>query len=325
MITCPSCNHQNEEGSSFCENCGHDLRELAQSPPPPPMPEVGGGTPCPSCNFSNIPGATFCENCGTQLGQVTPPAVPDPIPVPTPPVQESSADETACPSCGHQNVPGSVFCENCGSQLGKATPEVPPEAPIAVPPDEAPPAPSVESPAPQPSDVENPCPQCGFSNPDGTVFCGSCGMQLVEAPVTPEIEPAKEAAPSAAPEIEPVEKAAPPAAPPSDQIIGRLAVKKTGNDIVIPPGLTEAIVGREDPVSGIFPEIDLDPHGGHDGGVGRRHARLFIQGAQLMIEDLDSVNGTLVNKQKLPAREPHQVADGDELRFGKVVVTYHAS
>jgi len=138
---------------------------------------------------------------------------------------------------------------------------------------------------------------------------------LRQPPITPAYVPADEHVPPTTP----------PVTPPVNQITGRLVVQQSGGTINIPPGLTEAFIGREDPVSGIFPEIDLDPHGGHDSGVGRKHARLFIQGSQLMIEDLDSVNGTLVNKQKLAPRQPHPVTDGAELRFGKLVITYYAS
>ena len=136
-------------------------------------------------------------------------------------------------------------------------------------------------------------------------------MQLGEAPAAPPIS--APATPTPTPSAS------------SAYIVGRLVIQPSGASIPIPPGKTEAIIGREDPVSGIFPEIDLDPHGGHDGGVGRKHARLFIQGSQLMIEDQDSVNGTLLNKQKLVAFQPQSVTDGAELRFGKIVTIYHAS
>jgi len=119
-------------------------------------------------------------------------------------------------------------------------------------------------------------------------------------------------------------------APPPQQsqqayITGRLVIQGSNAPIDFPPNATEAFVGREDPVSGVFPEIDLDQHGGHDAGVGRKHARLFMQGNQLMLEDLDSVNGTFLNKQKLLPNQPQMVTSGAELRFGKVVAVYHAS
>jgi len=311
MITCPSCNHQNEAGSSFCENCGHDMRTMAPKAPALGMPPAGGGTACSNCGFSNIPGAAFCENCGNPLSQVRPapqvptPAAAQPTPAPT-------GGQQVCPNCSHQNVPGSVFCENCGSEIGSVLP------PAAVPsaPSVAPPViPSQQPPAPVP--VGQLCTQCGHSNPQGAPFCESCGIQLGKVQAAP---------PAYSPAV-PVQTPSPvPTPEPSPTYLtGYLVIQPSGASITIPPGKTEAVIGREDPVSGIFPEIDLDPHGGHDGGVGRKHARLFIQGKQVMIEDQDSVNGTLLNKQKLVAFQPQPVTDGVELRFGKIVTIYHAS
>ena len=299
MITCPSCNHQNEVGSSFCENCGHDLREMVPAPPPPPVPEAIGGAACSSCGQSNIPGAAFCENCGTKLGQVVPPVVPESVQEPAP---SASAIQLTCTNCGNENIPGSVFCETCGSQLSQIVPGSETAEQQQA---------SIDSHAEESPSEDNLCLQCGSPNPEGTLYCGNCGNKIGQAPVTPESEPTAEQTP--------------PQAPQTDHLIGRLIIQDSGATIEIPSGLTEASIGREDPISGIFPEIDLDPHGGHDGGVGRRHAKLFLQGPQLMIEDLDSVNGTLVNKQKLSPNQPYPVPDGAELRFGKIVTIYNAN
>jgi pSer/pThr/pTyr-binding forkhead associated (FHA) protein len=102
-------------------------------------------------------------------------------------------------------------------------------------------------------------------------------------------------------------------------------IQASNVSLAIPPGKQAIVIGREDPVSGVFPDIDLDPHGGHEAGVGRRHAQLILQGSQLYIEDLDSVNGTVVNKEKLAPRQPHLLNHGDELRFGKMVLMYYSS
>lgn len=99
----------------------------------------------------------------------------------------------------------------------------------------------------------------------------------------------------------------------------------TGTSLAFPPGKQSVTLGREDPVSGIFPEIDLDPHGGQDAGVGRQHARLTLQNGQVFIEDLNSVNGTVVNKQKIAPGQPRALSNGDEVRLGKLVLNYYAS
>ena len=52
MITCPSCNHQNPEGSLQCENCYT------------PLPATVG---CPNCGASVQTDATFCGQCGFNL------------------------------------------------------------------------------------------------------------------------------------------------------------------------------------------------------------------------------------------------------------------
>jgi uncharacterized OB-fold protein len=335
MITCPSCTHQNEVGSAFCENCGHDLREMVPAPQAPSRPQAGAGPACPSCGFTNIAGAAFCENCGTPLGQGLPSAPPIKTTVaPSDPSPTPISSGLHCSSCGHLNVPGSMFCENCGNQMEAAAPAAPPAPvpPIAVP--------SVEA-TPVAGEL---CPQCGHENIPGTIFCDSCGMQLgqpavvppvapqVTPPVSPPVTPPPVAPPPVAPQpVAPQPVAPQPVAPqpvasyPTTQVTGRLVVQPSGASIAISPGRSEVFIGREDPVSGIFPEIDLDPYGGHDGGVGRRHAKLFLKGNQLVIEDLDSVNGTFVNKQKLAPGQPHPVANGAELRFGKIVTTYYAN
>ena len=52
MITCPSCNHQNPEGSLQCENCYNPLPATAS---------------CPNCGASVQTDATFCGQCGFNL------------------------------------------------------------------------------------------------------------------------------------------------------------------------------------------------------------------------------------------------------------------
>ncbi len=123
-----------------------------------------------------------------------------------------------------------------------------------------------------------------------------------------------------------------PSPPPGTQesygtvLTGRLVVQASGAMVPLPPGKTELKIGRLDAASNAFPDIDLAPVGGTpDAGVSRIHARLFLQGGLAYIEDLGSTNYTFVNKQKLQARQPYPLANGAELRFGRLVVTYYSS
>lgn len=209
-------------------------------------------------------------------------AASPPLP-PTQLVQDSGSAELICPNCRHSNIVGSAFCENCGSKL---TQLAPPAAKPVQPPAPAPvAAPSPPTPAPTPKVV----------------------------PPTP---------PSQVDTLVSESRVALPPAPAVGSIPGRLVIQSLNISIPIPSGKQTVVIGREDPVSGVFPDIDLDPHGGHDAGVGRRHAQLVLQGSQVLLEDLDSVNGTVVNKVKLLPHKPQPLQHGDEMRFGKMVLIY---
>jgi len=226
--------------------------------------------------------------------------------------------EIMCPSCGTQAPAGAVFCDNCGFDLRHVAPSASAPAPAAA-------MPVAEAAGPN-------CPVCGHPNVPGAVFCENCGAEMSATPASQPV--AEEAAipvetPAAAvetPEIV-VEAPAPVPAPfvPLTAIPGGLVVRSTNASLPFPPGKQTIVIGREDPVSGIFPDIDLDPHGGLESGVGRQHAQLVLQNGQVFLEDLDSVNGTALNRQRLAPRQLSPVKDGDEIRLGKLVLLYSAA
>ena len=82
------------------------------------------------------------------------------------------------------------------------------------------------------------------------------------------------------------------------------------------------LVGRTDPQSNIFPEVDLsrfDPQT----KVSRRHARIWREGEAFMVEDLGSVNGTVVNEvTHLAPRQPHSLDSGDRIRIGETTLHF---
>ena len=77
------------------------------------------------------------------------------------------------------------------------------------------------------------------------------------------------------------------------------------------------VVGRQDPVLGIFPEINLP-----DKTVGRRHAYVRNQQGQFTLEDLNALNKTRLNGVILTPHEERTLKDGDILRFGSVEVRF---
>jgi eukaryotic-like serine/threonine-protein kinase len=82
------------------------------------------------------------------------------------------------------------------------------------------------------------------------------------------------------------------------------------------------LVGRTDPNSNIFPEIDLsrfDP----ETKVSRRHARIWAEGDTFLVEDLGSVNGTVINDSvRLAPRQPRVLDSGDKIRLGETTLHF---
>jgi len=54
-----------------------------------------------------------------------------------------------------------------------------------------------------------------------------------------------------------------------------------------------------DPNQSIYPEIDLTDELALEAGVSRRHACIYRRGNDVEVEDLGSINGTLLNGKRL--------------------------
>jgi len=55
--------------------------------------------------------------------------------------------------------------------------------------------------------------------------------------------------------------------------------------------------------------------------VSRRHARVRFVNERYLIEDLESLNGTFLNRRRLVPFVPEVLRGGDELRFGSLTFT----
>ena len=110
----------------------------------------------------------------------------------------------------------------------------------------------------------------------------------------------------------------------TDTTMARLVIISTGAELPL-PDQEEIMVGREDPSSGIFPDVDLTPYGGEEGGVSRRHARLLSINGEFFVEDLQSTNFTKLDGQRLPAHVRERLEDGARIDFGRVATIFRRS
>ena len=283
---------------------------------------------CPQCGIDNPATARYCDQCGAALvplpNAAGAPTIPGMVAVPSP-----AAAGIVCSQCGAAAIPGEAFCDNCGAPLSapasaRATPAPAPPygtgvpaQPVYPPPQPAAAPPSYGDAAPQPSAQEPAPPPIFFPTPESFP---------APPPTPPPTLPPRHLPPlpdqPAPPSTQPMPSVAPPAAPRSVLAPARLVVVATGAALPL-PNSPQAIVGRADAVSKFYPDLDLTPYGALDSGVGRRHLRLFIQGGQIMAEDEDSTNGTLINGHKLPPRQPQALRDGDTVQLGKLVLQFH--
>lgn len=241
-----------------------------------------------------------------------------------------------CPQCGVDNPPSARFCDQCGAVL-IAVPAAggAPGAPAA--PAPAPAAPAA-APAAAASAGPSVCPQCGTAVIPGEAFCDTCGAALLGATRPAPAAPApglpyggvppqssypapQPAAPQPPPMARPPIVTPPAPQPPARTALApaRLLAQPAGTAIAL-PAAASALLGRSDAVSNFFPDVDLTPFGAMEQGVGRRHARIFLQAGQLLVEDLDSTNGTFVNAARLSPRQPAPLRAGDLLRLGNLTL-----
>src|SRR5215470_8518032 len=204
-------------------------------------------------------------------------------------------------SLGHENPDGSAFCDECGEPLSGAAPVAMAAAPQA--------APTVAA-APAGAEI---CPSCGAVNPAGESFCSNCGSMLGAPAAAAAPAPVDTATPAA-----PAMTAAPAA------LTARLIVEADNQEFDL-GGKDLVLIGREDAVSNIFPDVDLTPHGGEEGGVSRMHARIFVENGQYMLEDENSTNFTFLNRQKLTGKTPTPLHDNDEIKLGRVLLRFKTS
>ena len=140
---------------------------------------------------------------------------------------------------------------------------------------------------PLPNPIGSACPQCAAINSLHVAFCESCGAAVPQHP--------------------------------------HLIVTTSGLRLpLFSHDQTVVVVGRSDALSGVAPDLDLEPYADELAGLSRRHARFSWRNDRCWIEDLNSVNWTYLNQQRLPPEKITPLNDGDLLRLGNVLLTFRA-
>lgn len=151
------------------------------------------------------------------------------------------------------------------------------------------------------------------------VFCGFCGQKIVASDMFCAFcgskQPLAQQGVQAAEYVQPI-------------MTAQLYVENT-SELETPTFTLEKddnLVGRRDPVSNIFPEIDLskfDPQT----KISRRHARIWREGDRFLVEDMGSSNGTMVmpvvgDSFRLVPHKPHALTNGEKLKMGDTTLHF---
>lgn len=154
---------------------------------------------------------------------------------------------------------------------------------------------------------------------DQAVFCGFCGQKIVATDMFCAFCGAKQ--PLAQKGVQPQNLSA-------ARFTAQLLIVGT-NEFETPAFRLEKdenLLGRRDPMSNIFPEIDLskfDPQT----KISRKHARIWREGTNFLVEDLGSSNGTIIlspvkETVRLLPRQPHTLYSGDKIKLGDTTLHF---
>ncbi len=165
------------------------------------------------------------------------------------------------------------------------------------------------------------CLECNLPQLEGSLFCTECGAglsatdSLATAASLTTVFPFKEfTSPTLPP---PVATALRPVKNVQKRMVfvipqSRRRVKLTLEE--------QLYVGRADPKASLQPELDLTGDAGETEGVSRIHAVIQLVAEGVVLRDLNSTNGTLLNDYQLEPETPYLLRSGNEVRFGNLLV-----
>ncbi len=130
------------------------------------------------------------------------------------------------------------------------------------------------------------CVKCGAQMASGDSFCKSCGESSVPLPLCSVVLRG------------------------SDNNLITISLSRETN-----------LFGRSDINRGIVPDVDLTLYD-REGKVSRRHAVIYAEQNQYLLEDLKSTNGTFLNGDRLNPAEKRPLKSGDDLCMGEIVMKF---
>ena len=158
------------------------------------------------------------------------------------------------------------------------------------------------------------CRECRSEIYTGSLFCPECGVTTLgdEVLATSDLSLAGYRSVQTKP-LEPIENGVIEA----ERIV--FTIPKSGWTRTMAVK-SEIRIGRADPSHAFYPELDLTEQSGTEFGVSRLHATIETLDRGIMIIDRGSTNGTLLNKRRLRPDTPYPLREGDEIRFGNLMV-----
>jgi hypothetical protein len=260
---------------------------------------------CPFCHYENEDGALFCEQCKSDLAGVessnAPPPAPTPIPMAEPVVAEAVLEGT--PFAVAESIPMGQIPEAGFVALQAEAIEFPPEgATVPIMPDTIASIPVAPPLTPAPAHVaETFAPPLSPASPPP-----EAARALAEPTVSTAAAPTAPSTPAAAE----------PGMLPPDAQPRLLVLRGQKRNVEYPIYEGHNFIGRADekPV-----DIDLEDQEPPDRvWSSRQHAVITFENHALLIEDLNSSNGTFVNRSRIHPGQPRPLNVSDVVQIGNV-------
>lgn len=94
----------------------------------------------------------------------------------------------------------------------------------------------------------------------------------------------------------------------------------TRDEPLVFEGPISITLGRDDPLSDVYPTVDLTPEKGQQLGVSRFHAQIELIDNRYHVQDLGSNNGTWLNGSRLETHRWYPLSHGDKLMLGHLLM-----